>query len=533
MSRAIIERFVALPEYAAATDGDVVPRLRSEVRTRHQLADALTSGKKIVVPYCTVDDQGANKLGLWWLTSMDELVVGKWKILEPPRERWGEPGKEVDPRELDLVIVPGVGFTRDGARMGNGQGYYDRLLDRVRPDAPLVALAYECQLFESWSSARTTCSWTRSSPRRPSTRAAAPRERPTGSANGAHATARSSARVIDDTYAEAFRSIYVEFLITARDRTWLDHAVHAATGNASSTILCDCEAGLDRYVGPGGDESFATPDGRPGAIVQFHVPRFRKDRVEALERVAPRADQPERAHLSRRPPASTCSTPSRYFKLGRKIAFFGDGYQFRDRRHGRPRVGRSRSLGGEFVLDRRFGYRDGLMGGNLWFLGGTSMPRSRRPSAAAAAIAETPGVIMPFPGGIAGSGSKAGSKYTFSIASTYEKFCPTLRGKPGAESALPEGVGSVMEIIINGRDLAVDHRRHAGRHRRLGEHAGPAAHLRRQLRRPARQELHLSAPRQTTTGDVAITGLPLPLRPCIVLRKSQHAHFCRSARRTG
>src|SRR5687767_10609106 len=89
---------------------------------------------------------------------------------------------------------------------------------------------------------------------------------------------------IEDTYAEAFRSLYAEVLITARNRTWLDHAVRAATGNASSTILCDCEAGTDRYVGPGGDESFATPDGRPGAIVQFHVPRFRKDRVEALER---------------------------------------------------------------------------------------------------------------------------------------------------------------------------------------------------------------------------------------------------------
>src|SRR5689334_16494882 len=85
--------------------------------------------------------------------------------------------------------------------------------------------------------------------------------------------------VIDDTYAEAFRSIYAEILITARDRVWLDHAVAAATGNASSSILCDCEAGLDRYV-----PAAETPDGRPGATVQFHVPRFRKDRVEALER---------------------------------------------------------------------------------------------------------------------------------------------------------------------------------------------------------------------------------------------------------
>ena len=93
--------------------------------------------------------------------------------------------------------------------------------------------------------------------------------------------------VIDDTYAEAFRSIFVEFLITARDRRWVEHAVNAATGNGSSTILCDCEAGLDRFVGPGGDESFTTPDGRPGAVVQLHVPRFRKDQaIRDLERAA-------------------------------------------------------------------------------------------------------------------------------------------------------------------------------------------------------------------------------------------------------
>ena len=44
-------------------------------------------------------------------------------------------------------MVPGVAFDRRGARMGHGKGYYDKLLQHARPDAPLVALAFECQLF--------------------------------------------------------------------------------------------------------------------------------------------------------------------------------------------------------------------------------------------------------------------------------------------------------------------------------------------------------------------------------------------------
>ncbi len=257
---------------------------------------------------------------------------------------------------------------------------------------------------------------------------------------------------VEDTYAEAFRSIYAEVLITARDRTWLGHAVAAATGNASSTIMCDCEAGLDRYVGPGGDADFVTPDGRPGAVVQFHVPRFRKDRREALEKSL-------LVRISQN--VLTCPTASAfnlldtedYFKLGRKLAFFGDGYQFRDTRYGRP-VWVVPILGGEFIIDRRFGYRDGLMGGNLWFLGDSVDSALLAAERAAAAVADTPGVIMPFPGGLAGSGSKAGSRYKFSIASTYAEFCPTLREKLGEKSRVPAGVTSVMEVIINGRDLA-------------------------------------------------------------------------------
>jgi formylmethanofuran--tetrahydromethanopterin N-formyltransferase len=257
--------------------------------------------------------------------------------------------------------------------------------------------------------------------------------------------------VIDDTYAEAFRSIFVEFLVTARDPRWVAHAVNAATGNGSSTILCDCEAGVDRMVGPGCDDSFATPDGRPGAIVQLHVPRFRKDRVEALEKAA-------LVRISQN--VLTCPTAAcfnlidsaSYYHMGRKIAYFGDGFQKRIERFGRT-MWWIPTLGGEFILDTRLGYTDGLMGGNLWFFGESENAALAAAEAGVAAIRACPGVIMPFPGGIAGSGSKAGSKYRFMFASTYERFCPLLVDDPQANSQLPENVRSVMEIIINGHDL--------------------------------------------------------------------------------
>jgi 5-formyltetrahydrofolate cyclo-ligase len=148
ISAIAVASLVRLPEYRAAHTILWYLDCRSELRTRHALPEALASGKKIIVPYCTVDDFGANKLGLWWLQNMDELVVGKWNILEPPRDRWGEPGREFEPEQIDLVIVPGVGFSRSGGRMGNGQGYYDRLLNRLRPDCTLIGLCYESQLFD-------------------------------------------------------------------------------------------------------------------------------------------------------------------------------------------------------------------------------------------------------------------------------------------------------------------------------------------------------------------------------------------------
>ena len=143
------QKFIDLPEYQRANIAMWYIDCRSETRTKPQLLEEVAKGeKKIIVPYCTEDEHGENKLGLWWMESLEEMIVGKWNILEPPKEMWGNPEKEVEPEDLDIIMVPGVGFDRKGGRMGNGQGYYDRLLEKARPDCPLVALCYESQLFD-------------------------------------------------------------------------------------------------------------------------------------------------------------------------------------------------------------------------------------------------------------------------------------------------------------------------------------------------------------------------------------------------
>ena len=150
VSAAAVEKFMALPEYEKAHTIMWYIDCRSETKTKPQLLAEVEKGeKKIIVPYCTEDENGENKLGLWHMESLEEMVVGKWNILEPPKELWGNPEKEVTPEELDMIMVPGVGFDRDGGRMGNGQGYYDRTMEKVRPDCFLIALCYESQLFDN------------------------------------------------------------------------------------------------------------------------------------------------------------------------------------------------------------------------------------------------------------------------------------------------------------------------------------------------------------------------------------------------
>lgn len=148
LSRIIGARFMTLDAYDRAETVMAYIGCRTEVRTQSVIKVMLAADKRIVIPYCTQDRHGLPKLGLWRLTDFSELSPGTWGIREPPKSRWGEPGKEISPVQLDLIMVPGVGFDRHGGRLGNGAGYYDRLLENIRPDTILCGICFESQLFE-------------------------------------------------------------------------------------------------------------------------------------------------------------------------------------------------------------------------------------------------------------------------------------------------------------------------------------------------------------------------------------------------
>jgi formylmethanofuran--tetrahydromethanopterin N-formyltransferase len=137
--------------------------------------------------------------------------------------------------------------------------------------------------------------------------------------------------------------------------------------------------------------------------------------------------------------------------VGGKLRFFGDGYQASKVLDGR-RYWRVPVMEGEFLVEERFAVAEGVGGGNIIMLGHDATSALRAAEAAAAAMRRVRDVILPFPGGIARSGSKIGSRYSGLIASTNESLCPTLRAQV-ADSDVPPGVGSVYEIVIDGLTL--------------------------------------------------------------------------------
>ncbi len=142
IGRRIVERLRAMPEYTAAAAVLSYVSFGSEVPTREFIEQALAGGKRVAVPWCIED-----RLELFRLEGMSDLVPGSFGILEPPPELRLRPDRRVAVEELELAVVPGLAFDPHCGRIGYGRGYFDRLLAGARPETALVAVAFQCQIF--------------------------------------------------------------------------------------------------------------------------------------------------------------------------------------------------------------------------------------------------------------------------------------------------------------------------------------------------------------------------------------------------
>jgi formylmethanofuran--tetrahydromethanopterin N-formyltransferase len=246
--------------------------------------------------------------------------------------------------------------------------------------------------------------------------------------------------LIEDTFAEAFTMRAARILITGATPRWVTAAALKLTGFATSVIGCKCEAGIERELGP-----TETPDGRPGVSVLFMT--MSKD--DMAKRLIERVGQtvltcPTTACFDGLPDA-----PDRV-GVGSALRYFGDGFQASKVIAG-ERFWRIPVMEGEFLVQEKFGMLKAVGGGNFLILARSAEAALAAAEAAVDAMAGMTGVFLPFPGGVVRSGSKVGSRRSKTmIASTNDAFCPTLRVV--TKSDLPDGVNSVLEIVINGID---------------------------------------------------------------------------------
>jgi formylmethanofuran--tetrahydromethanopterin N-formyltransferase len=263
---------------------------------------------------------------------------------------------------------------------------------------------------------------------------------------------RNGVRILD-TFAEAFGMRAARVIITAQSAEWARTAALAMTGFATSVIGCKVEAGIETAIDPAD-----TPDLRPGVGVLL----FGFDAAGLQRQLIDRVGQtvltcPTTACFDGLPDA-----PERV-SVGGQLRHFGDKFQASKVLDGQ-RYWRIPVMEGEFLVQETFGVQKGIGGGNLLILAQNQHAALAAAEAAVTAMRGVRGVILPFPGGIVRAGSKVGSKkYKNMAASTNDAYCPTLRGRAGVVTELPDGVNSVLEIVVDGLDrAAVEHAMRAG-----------------------------------------------------------------------
>jgi formylmethanofuran--tetrahydromethanopterin N-formyltransferase len=254
---------------------------------------------------------------------------------------------------------------------------------------------------------------------------------------------RRGVRIVD-TFAEAFDMRAARVIITAASPAWARTAAQSMTGFATSVIGCKVEAGMEAELDPGD-----TPDRRPGVSVLL----FGFDAAGLGTRLLDRVGQtiltcPTTACFDGLPQAAE------RVNVGGLLRHFGDRFQASKLVDGK-RYWRIPVMEGEFLVQETFGVQKGIGGGNLLILARDQESVLAAAEAAVEAMRKVRGVILPFPGGIVRAGSKVGAKnYKNLVASTNEAYCPTLRGRIGVASEVPEGANSVLEIVVDGLDRA-------------------------------------------------------------------------------
>ena len=134
VSRRIMQRLERMPRFREAATVALYWSLPGEVET-WDFVQKWSASKRILLP---VMQDGT--LVLRPFTGRGHLVQAGFGIWEPA------PGKEVPLEEVDLVVVPGMGFDPRGGRLGRGRGFYDRLLTVSRPFK--VGVCFDFQLFD-------------------------------------------------------------------------------------------------------------------------------------------------------------------------------------------------------------------------------------------------------------------------------------------------------------------------------------------------------------------------------------------------
>jgi len=123
--------------YLRANDICLYMPFRNEVDTSYLMKQAAADGKRIWLPKITAGH-------MQFLIHNDSVpfAKGRYGILEPQTQR------ALVPDENTLVIMPGAVFSRDGARIGYGGGYYDRFLKEY-PMCMTIAVCYDFQIVDS------------------------------------------------------------------------------------------------------------------------------------------------------------------------------------------------------------------------------------------------------------------------------------------------------------------------------------------------------------------------------------------------